>query len=440
MAAEPDVPKRMHANMNTRKRETAPSIWRILTSPASALVLTLIGYYSLAGLANVFLPDSSLGGIIIRALIAVITISAFIACNKEHRKKIPVALLPATIFFTLYFFRMYENVFISQLVLPPSGAIAILIFLVSLIMPSYLIVSIYRAIDDHAFDVLMRMCLFVFMVSLALNWEQIITSSESRLLLDKINPISMSVTAFVFLVYHIFRFRSSKRVALQGVFVLPILLFIIVYARSRGVYIAGLATFLIYGMILKGGRRIGYLVVVCLFGASAAIWSAGDALIVVTESLARIFSGTDLSANIRRDAALGGVNQFFDHPLFGRYIIELSTTYYVHNMYLESLMAVGLMGTMFLILHLVFAYRAAFGLIRSANTPFVARFSSVLMIFMSIMAASSGAVYLAVEFWVTSFLVITCWYGRAIIPRALAAPRDSVQSIGYKLNGGRVQP
>lgn len=413
--------------MNSQKAKAVPRSGALIISPANALAMTLVGYYSMAGLANAYLPDSSLGGVLIRAAIGAVMLLAFARFVRYRRKTGSIFLLPAAIFLTLYFFRMYENAFISQLTLPPNSEAAILLFLVSLLMPAIFISLIAGQIDDRQFDQSMRFLLIIFGASLFFNWENIIVSSESRLLLDKVNPISMSMTAFTFVLYHLLRFRQSKALMIQAVIVLPVLLFIIVYARSRGVYIAGAATLIIYGLMLKGTRRFGYLLSLGLLGVATATWLSDDALVVVTENLQRILSGNDLSANIRRDAAFGGWNQFLQDPVFGRYIIEFSTDYYVHNMYLESLMAVGMVGTLFLVLHLIFAYRAVVGIIRSPQSPFIARFSGALMIFMSIIAASSSAVYLAAEFWVTSFLVITVWYGRIGFLRTSASPNGARQ-------------
>lgn len=400
--------------MNRKCKSTSSSSNRALIfSPANALAFSLLGYYSMAGLVNVYLPDSNLGGILLRGLIGVVVLVALARFFRYGQKIRGAYLYPAAIFLLLYFFRMYENAFIVQLTLPPNNEVAFLIFLASIVIPAISFTLIAGQIDDRQFDVSMRILLVIFGVSLFLNLQDLLASYENRLSLAKINPISMSITAYVFLLYHLLRFRQSKFLMIQSAIAVPLLLLVILYARSRGVYIAGAATLVIYGICLKGSRRVSYLLGLGLFALAAATWFAGDAVEIIIKSIERIFSGTDLSANTRRDAGFGGWEQFLQDPVIGRYIIELSHNYYVHNMYLESLMAVGVVGTLFLVLHLVLAFRAVVGIIRSPHATFVARFSSPMFVFMSIIAASSSSVYLAIEFWITSFLVIAFWYGRA---------------------------
>ena len=119
----------------------------------------------------------------------------------------------------------------------------------------------------------------------------------------------------------------------------------------------------------------------------------------------------DESTALHYLAIEGAWQQFFENPLFGRYLIELNTQFYPHNIYLEALMSVGFIGALPFYWHLGLSVRAAAGLIRMRNQITAVKVLCFLFFGNCIAAGISGSIWGAPGFWILSFALIALWYG-----------------------------
>ena len=142
-------------------------------------------------------------------------------------------------------------------------------------------------------------------------------------------------------------------------------------------------------------------------------------------ALHRSVAVSDRSTFLRVLSFQGAYEQFLDHPLFGRYVNEHLTYYYPHNIYLESFMAVGLLGSAPFFLHVFLALRSALLVLRLKYVSWVWTFISILFMREAMGSAASGSLWGNTGFWMTSFLVIAIWSGHR---RELAVNRR-IQSI-----------
>lgn len=411
------VPPLSHADggqpAKPRKRPNAIArISSFLFSAATAFAVATIGYYCFAGIPNMLMPDSSLGGILIRAGTIALVVIAWLRYFKYRDRVGAAYLLAAIVFLSAYTLRMIDNAIFQGIQLPPDNTRAFLFFGISTVIPAFLIAGMAWRIDDRAFRVVMTGLCAVFLLSLLGNRDELLVTAESRMMLDKINPISLAHAALAFVFYYFLIYSKSKILLIEAIFLVPLLLFVIVLAQSRGAVISGTAAILFYVLLLKGTRRIWALLGLVFGSVMLATVVAPEQFRIVVDGLERIVSGTDMSTNIREQAYTGGWEQFLQDPVFGRFILELSTNYYSHNIYLESLMAVGLVGTAFFAMHLAIALRAAIGIVRSSTQEIAPKFVSLLFFKQLVSDAASGTVYNATVFWIASFLLIALWYGR----------------------------
>lgn len=399
-------------------------------SPAAAVGMGYFGYYAFAGFVNAVLPEGSLGGILIRAGTIFIVGIAWLRCWRFRDGIGGLAVLPVTLFFLAYLLRLVENVVFSSLEIPPGNDKVFLFFLVSTILPSYMLASMCCRIDDRTLSVVIPILCVTFLLGLALNYDALMNTAESRLSLDKINPISMANLAAAFLIYYYLNIKKSNWFIIQAAAFVPLLLLIVVLAKSRGAYLAAAAAILTYIILLRGSRRLWALAGLGAFCFITVAYLAPEYFEVVTHNLARITSGTDMSTEMRRQSFDGAWQQFLNDFWVGRYAIELSTWYYPHNIFLESLMAVGFIGSIPFAWHFVLALRASVGIIRSQRFPHIATLSAVLFFQQILIQAASGNVWGAAEFWITSLMVIAFWYGRPDPrrPPGLNAPQARRQS------------
>ncbi|RVB80571.1 MULTISPECIES: O-antigen ligase family protein [unclassified Mesorhizobium] len=397
-----------------RKRGLIASMYRLWTSPAAAFLFLFptIGYYTFAAYANVVSPEGSSGGVVIRAVSLAVLVFAFLAVPRRLRRPFSITLLPATIFIVLYGSRLIENMLFLRLEISPGNFLVLSIFVLSSIIPAYMLASSERKISDNDMLALLSVLAILFIFGMALNRAALVETSEWRMKLEKINPIALAYVASSFLLFYMIAFRYSKKILIQAIFFVPVMLVIVSLARSRGVLISTGLTVLLYVLVVKGTRRVWAFVGLGVIAVAIVAFADPKYIEVVMEALNKIDADTDMSTAGRVMAFRGAWEQFLADPIFGRYAIELLTAYYPHNIYLESLMSVGLLGTVPLTLHCLISLRAAIGLLREKQAGFAGVFIALLFIRDAVGAAGSGAIWGASGFWITSFLVVSMWYGR----------------------------
>lgn len=396
--------------------------FRLFTGPAAAFLMAFptIGYYTLAAYVNVIMPEGSLGAILIRAASFALLVLAWLQTPAALRRRYHGLLVPATIFICLYSWRLLENMLLQGMEISPGNAMVLLTFFVSSLVPAYMLASVERSIRDDEMIRLLSIFAVLFVIGMALNRETLMAAAENRMLLDKINPISLAYVASSLMMFYLLAFARSKRMMIEALAVVPILLLIVSLARSRGMMISTGATLLIYISALRGSRRIWVLIGLSTVAAIIGFYVNPEYVGYATEALNRIDVDRDISTAMRALSFYGAWEQFLADPWFGRYAIELVTAFYPHNIYLEALMSVGLIGTIPFLVHLFMAGRATIGILREKERSFTRLFVALLFIRDAIGSAASGAIWGASGFWITSFLVIVMWYGRKRDQRYLA--------------------
>ncbi|MER8815596.1 O-antigen ligase family protein [Mesorhizobium sp. M0965] len=381
-----------------------------LISPAAGFALAVLGYYAFGGLVTKFFPDGSVGSVLSRALIVSVITIAFSLSWKAVGQNFSF-LYPFIIFSLLYIARLGQNVFLLGIEIKPGNGVVFGFFLVSGVFSALLLARTYREMRDDHLAVAVSVLCVIFLVGLILNRQQLNIVGGARLSIEKINPIAMGHTAFGFIIYYVLSFGRSRRLTVEAAIFIPILLFVAVWARSRGAYLAGAGSLILYVLLLEGRRRL-----LTILGAAVVIGLLLSAfgtqyLDVVLERLAKIDPETDSSTLSRSLLLSGAWQQFLDDFAFGRFAVEMHSNYYPHNIYVESLMALGLLGSLPFIIHCLLAIRAAIGVIRSKRFPLIAVFAAVLFIKEAIGSAGSGSLWGNSAFWITSVMVITFWYG-----------------------------
>jgi hypothetical protein len=399
-------------------------LWGTLRSPGAAVAITLMGYYSFAGFANAFAGESSIGGVLIRILMFATVFAAYAGLTDRRRRFGPLVLLPASLFFLAYLARLLENLYFSQIRVPGGAELILSVFIVSGILTSYLMARIVQTIRVFDFTLVATVLIVLFLIGMFLNREILTETANHRLMLERMNPISMSHLAASFLIFHYIFFKQSKTLLIMAIATTPAMLLIMVYARSRGPILGLIASVLIYTLLLKGTRKIWALVGLAVT-ALGLLWLAdgGEYLRIVTNMFMRTDIEADESTKIHYQGAVGAWDQFMEDLFFGRYVIEIITGFYPHNLFLEVPMAVGLFGAIPFAIHMMLAARATVGIIRATDLSLVATFVALTFIRDVIAAFLAGSVWASSEFWVGSFLVIAFWHGRDSKLQTLRAAR-----------------
>ncbi|TIT21301.1 MAG: O-antigen ligase family protein [Mesorhizobium sp.] len=383
---------------------------RILFSPATAFALAICGVYAFAGWVNRFDPEGSTGSILVRLAIVLITFGSYVLLPSKLRSS-TAALLPMKLFFVLYLCRLVENVYLSSINISPGPMMVFSVFLVSSVGATLIIASMDRAIRNTDMILVMNALCVIFLIGLYLNRDVLFAAQGERMSIDKINPIAMGHTAFAFLIYLFLVLGKTRKLTIQAIILGPMLLMVVVFSKSRGAYIAGAGSLLVYILLLKGSKRV-FAVLGALFVAMAILATSGVELIdVVIARLQTINVDADQSTMVRSQLFAGAWGQFLENPVFGRYAVEMQFNFYPHNIYLESLMAMGALGSLPFAAHILLALRSTVGIIRSGKFPLAAVLTAVLFIREAIAGMASGSLWGNSVFWVTSALTISFWYG-----------------------------
>jgi hypothetical protein len=197
----------------------------------------------------------------------------------------------------------------------------------------------------------------------------------------------------------------------------------IVASASRGPILAALLTALVYSFARRKRRHLGLAVL--LF--RLALLAAGVAGVVVLVSyledqgyisLIERFADTleDIAAQERIAMALGAWTQFTEHPLLGSSFVELRFYTYPHNIFVESLMATGIVGAGLLIVNLGVTVLASMRII--AASPATAWIGLIYLQYV-VNGMVSGSLYLDGAFWAYGF-------GALVVARTLERPGAAV--------------
>lgn len=339
-------------------------------------------------------------------------------------------VLPVLFFWAFYLLRIWEN---THAGVPIAFDVNYMYFLFIFngIFACLVLMKIGWLIRVRHIVKIMPVVCLIFLVGLLMNYDLLLESSEHIMQLDKINHISMANTAATFLIYYFLAFNVSKTTKTEAMIFGPILLLVFVYAQSRGATYAMVGALAVYFIVSKGKEKYITLLSVTLIIIVLGYFVGTETADVVIE---RMQTTEDASTEAHMESYQTAWQQFMNDFWIGRYIVDMETTTYPHNFYLESLMAVGLLGSLPLFIHLGFATNAALRTIRNKKYGLIGSLVAVLYFRDAINVAGSGAVWSNTEFWITSTLILSLWYFKKPTARST---RSRVKKRHHRKRSGR---
>lgn len=213
-----------------------------------------------------------------------------------------------------------------------------------------------------------------------------------RLGLTSLNPIStghLGCSVLLMGIFGIYRRDINKTFGWLMIFFGAYLL---LGSASRGPLLSFLVCFFV--LALKARASIFSLFILFLLAVGViSVWPGVDSILM---RLVGVYDGSDLSAYGRYVSYFGAVNQFLEGPIFGSFIEERLTGSYPHNIFLEGLMAVGLLGGVPLFLVMISSLRSAIAFI-DKNCSF--GWVGLLFVQYLIGAQFSGSLYSVTALW-----------------------------------------
>jgi len=118
-------------------------------------------------------------------------------------------------------------------------------------------------------------------------------------------------------------------------------------------------------------------------------------------------SDEDDSSVTRLQLFTGGIKQFMDNPIFGDHIEERSLGFYPHNILIESLMSMGILGGLLIVGIIILSLRAVFVCLKRQGYELAI---ALLYVQSLVSAMVSGSIYTNSMFWYMSVFVVAVAY------------------------------
>lgn len=402
----------VNSQMPNRSAQRSGRFLFLIFNPATALVMSILGYYSIAPLSNRFLSEGAIGSTLISAFVAAYIIATFILhLNKIRLIRTKKILFGAT-FLIIYAFRLFIEIYVDGTQYPNGNNVVLLFFFVNTVLFVPLITQMSWQMQDKYVYVSLLIACLVFLIGLSLNLSVLQETATSRMSLEKINPISMAHTAISLIAGLIIYLSSSYRSKIFTILLCPILLVVVVYARTRSAYIAPVLMGLFYILSQRGQRKIFLLILGSILIAISLSIISPEVRDVVASRLLYAFNENDQSTGVRLIMLSASWDLFAENIIFGKTILDPIENFAPHNFILEALIGTGIVGTSFLIVHISLTFWASYNILRATTYPRYVEWIVVLFIQYAFTYLVSGAVWGASPLMVCSFLILFVYYGR----------------------------
>ncbi len=380
------------------------------------LGLALYGYETLAPWVQLIDAESSTPSIALRAVVIILCVACLVTYARAPGARLG-PLVPLLLFLYFYALRLVDNFYVQQLVWQASPAVAFGLLVGGGLVPAVVLSQIVPKLDEQGFLSMQVAMILVFLAGLGINWDLLLAASETtRASIDKLNPISLGALASSFALLVAIMPTRGWPLAILRLALLASLVGITAFAQSRGPIVATGFALLVFGLVARGPHR-KYLVRATII--AAVLMLATPFLLgvdLIAFAMERFFTAVDASDA----AALGRVvawqaswQQFTDSPLIGDRVFEPSLMHYPHNLFLESLISLGLLGTLLLLIHLALSSVACLRLLGNAHSSVMEKYVALLALKQFMAAQFSGAIWGHTTFWIASACAITLVFRKA---------------------------
>ncbi len=400
-------------------RRLRPPVNTTIASLVLALYfpLALFGYNTFGPILEHVSPESSTGSVILRAvtlLMGVVLVGWF------HLRPVPglsALLAPMYIFLGFYAARLFENYFVRELPVYVTPEIAYGFLFGSAVLPAIILARMITRISDGSFLHAHIVMIVVFFVGLSLNLDTILSMVIARTneaMIAKVNAISLANTAFSYALLLIIHAPRTALMRLIKWTAVTSLVSLALVTRSRGPLLSFTGTLLVYAIFSSSRYKGHLLLAVGMLVIALAAASAYFDVDIFEFAVERFYTQDNQSAigqEFQEGVGRAGQwtdawRQFVDSPLMGNKVYEEIYGVYPHNLFLESLMSVGILGTLFLIVHLVIVFRSTVFLLSNSDASLVERFTASVLLSSFIQQQFSGGIWGATALWIASACVV----------------------------------
>ena len=344
------------------------SIGVVRRQPGSILLAWLIALmvvgYPLAGLTAVVSGlDSILTSVPFRTVVVVLAALAVITYTGSGRRFRLNGLI--LLFFWLYSIRLLVDVGRGAF---EDAARDTIFFLGTVVAPAAAIMVAGRHFDEY------RTASSIFIVGVSVSAFSLLlnalgltdlTETTGRLQFESVNAIALGHVAVSTLISAVVIWPKLRKPFSRGALLTGcvLCLALLILAASRGPVLAlvlAMVSLLVlrgrWGLFAAGGLLVMFLIPSLVMAQGLTIFSRFTDLY------------QDLSILERLDVQSNAIAQFLASPLFGSAYREINSGQYPHNLFIETLMALGLFGFTLYVLIVLRAGALAWSLLRIGQT------------------------------------------------------------------------
>jgi len=358
--------------------------------------LLILGFPLTAALSTALGIDTRMASIGFRLavdLISILSVAYVIAVS--GRIRINGAIL---IFLVIYFIRLVFD----QICNNEFASTAMVYFLAFVAIPT---VSVMATVSNEFHeDELARILfwpsiMFIVIYYYLLQSGLIFLKIDTRASLESLNPISLGHAAATVAIIGFYNASSSSKLStrIYSLCMIAAAIPIMASSGSRGPLIA--FAFAVVFLGFSKFKRFLYLIPIIAFGV---YFVDPDALVM--ERFLSTFSSLDRSSLERQEVQKLAWNAFIENPIVGRHFIDTSfnsIATYPHNVFLETAMALGILGLVVLIVILFSVGRSVLIGVGKKHPLVVAFFIQIF-----IGAQFSGSIWLNEKIFSLSVLII----------------------------------
>lgn len=242
-------------------------------------------------------------------------------------------------------------------------------------------------------------------------------------MLTKLNPIALGSISSSFALLFFALYRDTRNPTARIVFAVGIALMLSVLAlsQSRGPLLGLVVSLLVYLLCASGLERRRVLQGLFAVGVLLALTPLILGLDVLETALRRIPDDPFSAGSYQGHTSIGARfliwdaarQQFLESPFIGDVFFARQFNFYPHNLFLEGLISVGILGSVFLVIHVFIAFFKTVQLIQSRQRTVVDVFLALVFVKLFVQVQFSGSVWNAVPFWLLSIAVIALGHARS---------------------------
>lgn len=365
------------------------------------LIWPIVGFPILVSITSFFDIPNTTFSIIARAVVFFIALIAIARTNFRtliHQRRWQILLI---IFWLLYFSRiLYDINFRPYLVRSPQ--MIVLFSFAGCFIPMVGLMMSRGKINTSIFY---KTVLLLGSSAALIMWSLGTTSVESesgeiydigRHHLRALNPISVGhFGATIFLVSYWFLREKIKPFTLNKfipLFSLFIGLITLVMSGSKGPFVSLLASVLFYEFALKGNMKFLVLTFYLVLTATVILFLDLSQFVIAQ----RFEDGEAESVLGRIQLYLLAIDQFIQNPLLGSALVEVTTGFYPHNIFVEAFMALGIIGGLMLLCLLAKITSLAYKLVNRESS-----YGGIAILYIQYLVGAqfSGALWGLVALW-----------------------------------------